>query len=217
MMIDARTYQLYPHRVADFLVDYPKLGLPVQQRHGAKLQGYFMTISGTLNQAVHYWLYDGAGDREATRKAFSSDPDWAVYVKTNPGRFHRQHTRFLVPTKFSPMGNGPLPKWEGKGIYEERSYIIRDSVPGYASGFEKLALPVLKKIGDPLVGFFSVDTGEINQVVHIWRWPSLDARLAAYAKLGADPDWAAYRKENGPRVLQQETRLLQPVDFSPMQ
>ncbi|MGE0254551.1 MAG: NIPSNAP family protein [Alphaproteobacteria bacterium] len=217
MMIDARTYQLYPNRVADFLVDYPKLGLPVQLRHGGRLQGYFMTISGTLNQAVHYWLYDGAGDRENTRKAFTSDPDWAVYVKTNPGRFYRQHTRFLVPTKFSPMGNGPLPKWEGKGIYEERSYIIRDSVPAYAAAFEKLALPALQSVGNTLVGFFSVDTGEINQVVHIWRWPSLDARLAAQAKLAGNADWAAYRKENGPRVLQQDTRLMQPVDFSPMQ
>lgn len=216
MMIDARTYQLYPTRVADFLADYVKLGLPTQQRHGARLQGYFITMSGTLNQLVHYWLYDGAGQREATRKAFSAEPDWAKFGATNTGRFVRLDTRFLVPTSFSPLGNGPLPAYEGAGIYEERNYTIRDGLPAYVASFEKLALPVLKSIGNTLVGFFTVDTGQLNQVVHIWRWTSLDARLAAQAKLASMPEWAAYRAENGARVQFQESKLMTPVAFSPL-
>jgi len=216
MMIDARTYQLHPLRVPDFLADYVKLGLPVQQRHGARLQGYFTTMSGTLAQLVHYWLYDNAGDREATRKAFSAEPDWAKFGATNPGRFVRLDTRFLVPTSFSPLGNGPLPVWEGPGIYEECNDTIGESVPAYVSTFEKLALPLLNSAGFTLVGFFTVDTGQLNQVVHVWRWDSQDARLAAQARLAASPDWAAYRKANGARIQMQEAKLMTPVAFSPM-
>lgn len=120
MMIDARTYQLHPNRTANFLADYPRLGLPVQRRHGGRLMGYFTTISG---------------EREAVRKAFSADPDLAKYTITNPGRFGRQDTQFLVPVPFLPMGNEALPAHPVPGIYEERSCHLRATAAEYVEVF----------------------------------------------------------------------------------
>lgn len=217
MMIDARTYQLYPSRVADFLADYPRLGLPVQQRHGGRLMGYFMTISGVLNQAVHYWLYDGAGEREAVRRAFTSDPDWAKYTVTNPGRFVRQDTRFLVPVPFLPMGNEALPERSTRGIYEERSYHLRVPAAEYVASFRENSLPLLRKSGVDVLGLFTVDTGSLVEIVHVWRWNGLDERMKVMDGWSSQPGWPELRAMNAPKSLYQNVRLMVPTDFSPMQ
>jgi len=170
MLVDARTYQLYPSRMAGYLADYPRLGLPVQRRHGGWLPGCFTTISGVLNQAVHYWHYDEAGERETVRKAFTGDPDWAKYAATNPGRFVRQDTQLLVPVPFLPLGNEPLPVHIAPGIYEERSYHLRATAAEYVDVFRNTSLAMLRNSGVDVLGLFTADTGALSRIVHVWRW-----------------------------------------------
>jgi len=217
MLIDARTYQLQPNRLADFLADYPRLGLPVQRRHGGRLMGYFTTISGVLNQVVHYWQYENAGERESVRKAFSADPDWAKYTATNPGRFVRQDTQFLVPVPFLPMGNDALPQHAAPGIYEERSYHLRATAAEYVEVFRTTSLTMLRGSGVDVLGLFTVDTGTLNRIVHVWRWNSLSERMRVMASWATLPGWPELRKANAPRSLYQHVRLMVPTDFSPMQ
>lgn len=69
----------------------------------------------------------------------------------------------------------------------------------------------------PLTGFFTVDTGMVNQVVHWWRYESLADREIRRASLEADPDWQAFREEATPCLLAMRSRILRPTSFSPFQ
>uniref|UniRef100_B1J7C5 NIPSNAP family containing protein n=2 Tax=Pseudomonas TaxID=286 RepID=B1J7C5_PSEPW len=70
-----------------------------------------------------------------------------------------------------------------------------------------------------LVGFFTSEFGEVNQVVHIWGYTSLDQRSERRAAMAADPRWAEFSRRNRElgAVLRLQSRLLRPTGFSPLQ
>jgi hypothetical protein len=69
-----------------------------------------------------------------------------------------------------------------------------------------------------LVGFFTTEFGEVNQVVHIWGYASLDERMAA-ARHGGRPALGGVlaAQPRAGRVLRLQSRLLRPTGFSPLQ
>jgi hypothetical protein len=59
-----------------------------------------------------------------------------------------------------------------------------------------------------------------NTLVYLLAYPSADARKAAWAAFGADPEWREVAKAseaNGKIVEKVESVFLVPTDFSPMQ
>ncbi|MEX2647577.1 MAG: NIPSNAP family protein [Alphaproteobacteria bacterium] len=103
-------------------------------------------------------------------------------------------------------------------IYELRTYTLR---PGTMAEFllrvERDGLPIARKYLK-LVGYWQSETGTLNQMFHMWAHDSLDARAANRAKLMADPDWhETYLKYVLPLFERQETVILKPTPFSPLQ
>ena len=70
-----------------------------------------------------------------------------------------------------------------------------------------------------LVGFFTSEFGEVNQVVHLWGYASLDERMQRRTAMAADPRWAEFSKRNRElgAVLRLQSRLMRPTGFSPLQ
>lgn len=85
MLIDERTYTIAPGRLGSYLARHMADALPLMRRHLGEPFGYFTTESGTLNQFVHLWRYDDAGDREARRAALYADPRWLAYREATGG------------------------------------------------------------------------------------------------------------------------------------
>ena len=85
--------------------------------------------------------------------------------------------------------------------------------------YQSHALEVQREHLGNLVGFFTSEVGEINQVVHMWAYVSLDERMARRAAMAADPRWAEFSRRNRElgAVLQLQSRLLRPTGFSPLQ
>lgn len=102
-------------------------------------------------------------------------------------------------------------------IYEERIYTIK---PGYTAeyikNYEELALDILMECIGNLVGFWHTEHGPLNQLIHIWGFEGLDDRLERRKKLAAHPGWPAYLKVNNPLLLGQESKILIPSSFSPV-
>jgi hypothetical protein len=104
MIIEQRTYTMFPGKTATWLEYYEKRGLPIQQRMLGKLVGFFTSEIGTLNQVVHVWAYESLADREQRRGAMQKDPDWQAYLRDQPqGVIMTQESRILLPTAFSPL------------------------------------------------------------------------------------------------------------------
>ena len=102
-------------------------------------------------------------------------------------------------------------------IYEMRTYRLKvGMIPRYLDQFEKIALPIIGRYCT-LVGFWVVETGTLNRVVHVWSFESLEHRRAAREQWWKDPEWhEAYLPLALPLVETQETTLLTAAPFSPL-
>lgn len=103
--------------------------------------------------------------------------------------------------------------------YELRTYTIKPTrLADWLALYEREALAVQTEHLGNLVGFFTTEFGEANQVVHIWAYESLDDRAARRARMAADPRWAAFGKQNKEldAVVTLESRIMRPTGFSPL-
>ena len=67
-----------------------------------------------------------------------------------------------------------------------------------------------------LIGYFTAETGQLNQLVHIWGYASFEDRLRRRAELLFKPDWTAFLAQMMPMLQSQESKILNPTSFSPI-
>ncbi|MBO6784022.1 MAG: NIPSNAP family protein [Alphaproteobacteria bacterium] len=98
-------------------------------------------------------------------------------------------------------------------IVDARTYTVKPGqLPAYLKSVEEEGYPLQQKHGFDLAGYFTVETGGLNKVVHYWKWENAKVRQETRAALYADKDWTAYRKGNAERIVEQENRLLAATD-----
>jgi len=100
---------------------------------------------------------------------------------------------------------------------EERDYCIK---PGktqqFIETYEKYGLELQKKYLGKFLGYFYSEIGELNHVVALWAYDSLDERDQARAAMLADEQWQKYLSMVTELISTQQTRILKPVSFSPI-
>jgi len=101
--VDERTYTLNYAQVPSYVEITKKMAMPIINRAGWKLIGYFSSVTGTINDVVHLWYWDSQAQREELQVKATSDPEWKTYQAANGHRIQKQESRYLVPTKFSPI------------------------------------------------------------------------------------------------------------------
>ena len=102
-------------------------------------------------------------------------------------------------------------------IVEERIYTLQPGkVPEMVRLYGEEGLPLQQKYLGRFIGYFTSETGNVNQVVFLWGYDSLDDRAARRARLADDPAWQAYLQKVIPLLVKQENRILKPTGFSPI-
>jgi len=79
MIIDHRSYTVYPAKFSAFLRLWKSTALPIQLEHGGRFLGMFVTDTGPVNTLLHMWAYADAADRERRRRTFEALPEWKAY------------------------------------------------------------------------------------------------------------------------------------------
>lgn len=101
-------------------------------------------------------------------------------------------------------------------IVDVRTYtLIPRKTPVYVGLFESLALPVTKRHGLELMGYYTSQIGALNQVVHLWRYDSLADLERKRTARDADPAWAEFLTRTEGMVLMQDNKIMKPTAFSP--
>lgn len=99
-------------------------------------------------------------------------------------------------------------------IVDARTYTVKPGqLPAYLKSVEEEGYPIQQKHGFDLAGYFTVETGGLNKVVHYWKWENAKVRQEVRASLYADPDWTEYRKGNAEKMVEQENRLWMATDI----
>jgi hypothetical protein len=103
-------------------------------------------------------------------------------------------------------------------IIEQRTYTLHvGKVPEYLRLYEAEGMAIQTRILGRMVGFFTTEIGPLNQIVHLWGYESLDDRAKRRVQMQADPGWKAYIAKVQPLIQTQETKILVPTSFSPIQ
>jgi hypothetical protein len=103
-------------------------------------------------------------------------------------------------------------------IYEKRTYCV---TVGQMSEVIRLynaqGWPALDAGGfaKNLIGYFVSDTGELHQLIHLWRFDSDDERRAFWKRLFEDADFMAFAKQLRPLLRSQSVQLMLAAPWGP--
>ena len=102
-------------------------------------------------------------------------------------------------------------------IVEERIYTLHaGKVPEMVTLYGEEGLALQQRHLGKFIGYFSTETGNLNQVVFMWGYDSLDDRAARRERLAQDPEWQRYLQKVVQLIVTQENRILKPAPFSPI-
>jgi len=96
-------------------------------------------------------------------------------------------------------------------IYEQRTYDVTvGQMAEVVRLYSTLGWPAMEAGGfaKHCVGYFISDTGELHQLVHLWRFDSDDDRRAFWKRLSEDADFLAFVKQLRPLLKAQSNKLL---------
>lgn len=101
-------------------------------------------------------------------------------------------------------------------IFDHRTYTAHPIRMGqFLELYARVGLPLQRHyLGEPF-GFFQAHIGELNRIVHLWRYASLADRETRRDAMEADPRWEAYRREvmEGGFLIHMWNEILRPVVF----
>jgi hypothetical protein len=101
-------------------------------------------------------------------------------------------------------------------IVEMRSYVLH---PGKLAEFlglmEHDGIAIEQRILGNLLGFYTTEIGELNKVIHLWRYDSFEDRQQRRHQLAQSAEWAAFVPRVLPLIRDMRNELLQPTSFSP--
>ena len=102
-------------------------------------------------------------------------------------------------------------------IVEERDYRVKTGkLAEFVSLYEKHGLPIQLELLGTFLGYFTTEFAELNHVVALWGYESLDDRQQRRDRMMADPRWQEYLKITQGLLEEQHSRILRPTSFSPI-
>jgi NIPSNAP protein len=205
MIYEIRTYTLKPRATAEVEKRWGA-AYPVRKKY-SDIAGFFHTDFGPLNEVIHIWPYESLEERTRLRAEAAKDPGWPPDI----GEFIvNQKVEILTPFPFAPEWK---PGKQGP-VYELRQYSFQGGkLPAIMKNWEA-ALPGRMKFSAPVL-LGSIEFGPTaNSFIHMWPYPSVEARNEVRTKAAAAGGWPP---AGGEFYLTQQNKLLLPASYSPAQ
>jgi hypothetical protein len=211
MIYELRTYTLKQGSVPDVVKAASTVSRSIRGDEYGKLEGYWTTEIGPLNQVMHLWSYRDLNERSRLRTELAKNASWnSEYVPLIRPHLVRQDIRLLNAVR-EPAAPAQKPN-----VYELRCYRAR---PGGAKQWLDLftsALPAREKYSR-MVGLWATEAGQPNEVCHIWAYADLNARTATRAAVAKDPAWQNFLKSSTGLLDEMHSMIMLPAPHSPLQ
>lgn len=214
MIHELRSYVLAPGRLDDYLAAAGGIGRKIRGDDYGKLEGHFCVEAGNLDRLVHLWSYADFAERDRLRALLAKNARWAdEFLSLLPPLVLLQESKMMAPVR--PL-RPPAPAPDGRArVYElvtERTIVAKTRA--WLDALDR-APPIRERHGAN-VGLWQTTIGRLNEVVHLWAYPSRDAFAAARDALRADPEWRAWSEAHRALLAETESLVLRPSPMSPM-
>jgi len=103
MIVEQRTYTLFPGKVPEYMKLYEEEGLAIQAPILGNLLGWYYTDFGPQNQIVHVWGYKSYEDRDKRRATLHASPEWKAFLQKILPLIRHQENKTLLPAAWSPQ------------------------------------------------------------------------------------------------------------------
>lgn len=206
MIYEIRTYDLKTRQLPDYWKRFQEK-LPGREAF-SKLAGHFYSEIGPLNQMVAIWPYESLDERADIRQRAEAGPNPA-WPPDSAELIVEMVSRIFLPAPFmrplSPGKHGPL--------YEMRIYTYAaEAVPVVLETWAKNI--EAREALSPLVGCWYTEYGGPGNFVHLWAYSSFEDRL----RIRQDArDRGIWPPPSPVMPVKQESKLLLPAPFSPLQ
>ena len=211
MIYEFRTYTTPPGK-ATVLAQYSaEVGRAIRGDDHGKLEGYWVTEIGALNQVMHLWSFDDLNHRAEVKARLAANEAWNnEYLPLARPLMVRQDNRIMVAAR-------PLTPPEGDGnVYEYRFYRCK---VGRTAGFVRglVAAMEYRERYSRNVCIWTTEAGQPNEVSHMWAYKDLNERARVRAEAAADPDWRNFVSGGPDNLEEMHAAILLPWSHSPLQ
>ena len=210
MIYELRTYTVKQGTLAEVAKHAGTVGRDIRGDNYGKLEGYWMSEIGQLNQVMHLWSYADLNERAHLRAELGKNARWASeYVPVTRPNLIRQEVRLLNAVV------GPVAPASPGNVYELRAYRTR---PGASRQWADLMVGGLKvrEKYSKIVGLWITEAGQPNEVCHIWAYADLNARAAVRAAVSKDPGWQELLGKGAPLLEEMHSTIMLPAAHSPL-
>ena len=166
MIYELRTYTVKPGTLGDMVKAASTVSRDIRGNDYGKLEGYWSSEIGALNQVMHLWSYRDFEERARLRAELAKNPRWSSeYTPLIHPLLVRQDVRLLNAVR------APVAPATPGNIYEFRNYRAKTggAVRKWIEAFTAV-LPAREKYSK-IVGLWHTETGQPNEVCHIWAYP----------------------------------------------
>jgi hypothetical protein len=216
-LYETRIYFTEPGRLEALLTRFREHTTKIFEKHGMTNVGYWVPLHEE-NKLIYVLSYPDRAARDASWKAFGSDPEWKKVQSESEvsGKIvSKVESIFMNTTDFSPKIKSSKSKKER--VFELRTYTTpAGKLPDLLSRFRDHTLKLFKKHGMTNVAYWTVN-GKDDTLIYILAHPSEEDGKKAFEAFRADPDWVKARDEsekNGKLTTKVESVYMKATDFS---
>ena len=166
MIYELRTYTVKPGTLGDMVKAASTVSRDIRKDDYGKLEGYWLTEIGPLNQVLHMWSYNSFDERAQAARRTRQEPalDRRILPLIRP-LLVRQDVRLMnaIRPPVAPASTG--------NVYELRNYRGKPAggLKQWLDAFTAV-LPEREKYSK-IVGLWQTEAGQPNEVCHIWAYP----------------------------------------------
>jgi NIPSNAP protein len=204
VIYEIRTYEIGPGNLAEV---EKRFGDAYEYRKKySPLTAFWHTEIGPLNEIIHVWGYKDLAERARIRGEAAKDANWPP--KTS------EFIKAMRVEIINPFGFVPEPQPGKMGpIFEMRYYTLKGgTLPDTAKRWEA-AIPERIKLS-PVVFAGGVEFGRANGFIHIWAYQDMNQRMQIRDEARKKGIWPP---PGGGNLISQETKIVMPSAFSPLQ
>jgi len=200
-------------------------------KHGMTNLGYFVPVNNSENKLVYFLAYADRSARDASWKAFGSDPDWKAAQKAsevNGKLVNKVESAFLTATDYAVLAEA---KSYGKGVFELRTYTTEAGrLENLNARFRDHTLKLFEKHGMTNMTYWNLAADQKgarnsyaagNTLIYLLHHESEAAAKASFGAFRADPAWiaakgASEQKAGGSLTIKDgvKSEFLKPTDYS---
>ncbi len=212
MIYELNTYTLKTGSAPEVAKISGSVGRDIRGDDYGKLEGYWITEIGQINQVMHLWSYASFDERSRLRGELAKNERWQrEYLPLLHAKLIRRDVRLLNAVI------DPIKPASDTKFYEYRNYRCR---PGGAELWVSLFLKYRKvrERYSKIVAMFTTEAGQPNEVSHIWAYPDLNARNQARTDSMRDSDYQAFLAQSEGMQLTEEMHctIMLPAPHSPL-